>query len=381
MKFGLKRTNFVVFAVASVCVLAAALANGQGAQQQRPRLAGEIFKAVPALKDIPVDEFMDTMGMFSAATSMNCTDCHTEDSGSNWENYAKETPLKQTARRMILMTNALNRNNFRNERRVTCYTCHRGDQTPKAVPSLTVQYGVPFEDPNEIDIYPDPQAPPADQIIDRYIEAIGGAQRVSALTSFSAKGTYEGFDTEQAKVPIEIYAQAAGPRTTIVHTPFGDSTRTYDGRNAWIAAADKPMPLMPLSGGNLDGARIDAVLSFPARIKQVFTRWRVGITTIDDKEVRIIQAIREGQTPVNLYFDETGLMVRAVRYTVTAVGTVPTQIDFSEYREVAGVRMPFKWTTTWTNGQSTTELTEILPNVQIEAGRFAQPRPAVLPTR
>src|SRR3989338_8352392 len=119
MKFGLRRSISCAIGTVVVCLLAVGLASGQAAQQ-RPQMAGEVFKNVPSLKDIPVDEFMDTMGMFAAATNMNCTDCHTEDSGSNWDNYAKETPLKQTARRMVLMVNNLNRNNFRGAKLVTC---------------------------------------------------------------------------------------------------------------------------------------------------------------------------------------------------------------------------------------------------------------------
>ncbi len=379
MRFGSRQTIRGGIGTVVLCLLAVGFASGQAAQQ-RPQLAGEVFKNVPALKDIPVDEFMDTMGMFSAATNMNCTDCHTEDSGSNWANYAKETPLKQTARRMVLMVNNLNRNNFRAAKLVTCYTCHRGDQKPKAVASLTIQYGVPMEDPNEIEIFPDPLAPPAAQILDKYIETIGGAQRLAALTSFAAKGTYEGFDTEQLKVPVEIYAKAPAQRTTIVHTPFGDSVRTFDGRAGWISAPDKPMPLMTLTKANLEGARIDALISFPAQVKQAFTQWKVGSTVIDDRDVRVVQGTNAGQpTPVNLYFDESGILIRLVRFSETAVGTIPTQIDFSDYRDVAGVKMPFKFIVTWTNGQATTELSEIQPNAAIDAARFARPAPAAIP--
>ena len=82
------------------------------------------------------------------------------------------------------------------------------------------------------------------------------------------------------------------------------------------------------------------------------------------------------QTPVNFYFDQTGLLVRVVRFADTAVGRVPTQVDYSDYREVAGVKVPFKWTVTWTNGQTTTELTAVQPNVAIDAARFSRPAPA-----
>ena len=58
------------------------------------------------------------------------------------------------------------------------------------------------------------------------------------------------------------------------------------------------------------------------------------------------------------------------------VGRVPTQIDYSDYRDVSGVKMPFRWITTWTGGKTTTELTELRANVAIDAARFGRPAPA-----
>jgi len=137
--------------------------------------------------------------------------------------------------------------------------------------------------------------------------------------------------------------------------------------------------LMTLTGGNLEGAKIDAIVSFPAQIKQAFAQWRVGATAIDDKEVVVLQGTNPRQPPVNFYFDGSGLLIRVVRLVDTAVGRVPTQIDYSDYREVAGVKMPFHWTTTWTDGQATVDLTEVQANVTIDAARFARPAPAPRP--
>ena len=379
MKLGSTRMVLAVSGVSALCLMGVVFARGQAAQAQRPQMAEEVFKNVQVLKGIPVDEFMDTMGMFAASLSLNCIDCHVAESVDKWERFADETPLKRTARTMLLMVNAINKEHFKGVRSLSCYTCHRGDLRPKVVPSLIVQYSAPVEDPNEVEIPPNAKGPSPDEVINKYIQALGGAQRLASLTSFTAKGTFIGFETEQTKVPVDIYVKAPAQRTTVVHTRLGDSVRVYDGRAAWIAAPDRPLPLMTLSGGNLEGARIDAILSFPAQLKQAFTLWRVGATAIDDKEVVVLQGTSPRQPPVNLYFDDSGLLVRVVRLVDTAVGRVPTQIDYSDYREVAGVKMPFHWTVTWTDGQANTELSEVRPNVAIEAARFARPAPAPLP--
>jgi photosynthetic reaction center cytochrome c subunit len=371
MKF---RSTAMIFAFMGAVVV---LARGQAGQQQpRPQMAEEVFKNVQVLKGIPVDEFMDTMGMFSAALSLNCIDCHTAESVGTWDRFADETPLKQTARRMVQMVNEINRASFKGVRSVTCYTCHHGDMRPKMVPSLAAQYAVPVEDPNEIEVFRLPGGPSADQVFEKYLQALGGPQRLAALTSFAGKGTYIGFETEQTKVPVEVFAKAPLQRATVVHMTVGDKVTLYDGRAAWIAGSDKPLPLMSLTGGNLDGAKIDALVAFPAQLKQAFSQWQVGATAIDDREVQVLRGTNPRQPPVNFYFDQSGLLVRVVRFVDTAVGRVPTQIDYSDYREVSGVKMPFKWTATWTNGQSTTELSEVQPNVSIDAARFARPAPA-----
>ena len=362
-----------------LCLMGVTSAKGQTAQAPRPQMAEQVFKNVPVIRGIPVDEFMDTMGMFSAALSLNCTDCHTSDSTGSWDKFAEETPLKQTARRMVTMVNTINRTNFAGRKVVTCYTCHRGDQQPKVVPSLTLQYGVPVDDPNEIEIFPSAQSTNVDPVFNKYIQALGGPQRLAALTGFTAKGTYSGYDTDHQPVPLDLFAKAPNQRTTIVHARWGDSVRTFDGTAGWIASADKPIPLMPLSGGNIEGAKLDALLSFPARIKQAFSQWRVATAIIDDKDVQVLQGTNPGQPPVNFYFDDSGLLVRVLRFTDTSVGRVPTQIDYEDYRDVAGVKMPFKWTTTWTNGQTFTILSEMQPNTALDAARFARPVPASAP--
>src|SRR6185437_10010507 len=103
----------------------------QNPSAQKPVMSEQYFKNVQILRGIPVDEFMGTMGFIAAATGMNCTDCHVDDSGGNWAKYADDTPLKQTARRMILMVNQINKTNFAGKPEVTCYSCHQGGRRPK----------------------------------------------------------------------------------------------------------------------------------------------------------------------------------------------------------------------------------------------------------
>src|SRR6188472_358708 len=108
------------------CLLAGHFIGSQAAPRQKPQMAEEVFKNVQVLKGIPVDEFMSTMGVFSAALGMSCEDCHAAND-SKWENYALDTsPKKRTARRMVQMMATINKDNFGGRQMITCWTCHRG---------------------------------------------------------------------------------------------------------------------------------------------------------------------------------------------------------------------------------------------------------------
>jgi len=350
---------------------------------QKPLMAEEVFKNVQVLKGIPVNQFMETMGFFAASLGLNCVYCHTSQSLEDWDHFADDVPRKRMARSMIQMVNDINKTKFGGRRALTCYSCHRGAETPRVIPSLADQYGVPNEDPNLVEIVPDaPKGPSADQILDKYIQAVGGTQKLAALKSYVAKGTYEGYDTYHSKVPYEIYAMAPRQMAAIAHTQNGDTTTIFDGREGWVASVDKPVRLLPLlPGAELDAAKIDADLLFPGGIKQALSDWRNGfpITTVEDKEVTIIQGTAPGKSRIKLFFDnETGLLVRQLRYSDTPVGTVPIQVDYSNYRDVAGVKLPFHSVVTWTNGQTIIELSDVQPNVSIPASRFAKPAPAVV---
>jgi len=331
-----------------------------------------------------VNEFMETMGFFAASLSYNCTDCHVQESLDNWAKYADDIPAKRTARAMILMVNAFNKSTFGGRRVLTCYSCHRGASTPKVIPSLAEQYGVPLDDPNEVEILNQhPAGPTPQQILDKYIRAVGGTERLAGLTSYAGKGMYEGYDSDNLKVPVEIFAKVPGRRALIVHGKLGDSTTTFDGDSGWIAGPDKPVPVLTLPrGDDLDGLKLDADLSIPVDIERSLSQLRVGFppVNIDNHDIAVIQGMTVAGARVKLFFDkESGLLVRQVRYANTPVGTVPTQIDYSDYRAVAGVKVPFKWTVTWTNGRAAIELSDVQPNTPISEATFSKPPPPAAP--
>jgi hypothetical protein len=382
MKLGWTRTFLGASAIAVVCLIGAATLKAQAPAAQpagdAPAMVDDVFRTVVLLKGIPLDQFLDAMGMFANAMGNDCTFCHSPKAALNRAEFATPTPRLQRARQMIVMMQTINKQFFGGMPRVTCFTCHHGTQSPRSDPNFALQYGPPIPDPIARDIPTDPTGN-ANQIFDKYIQAVGGAAAIAKLTGFSAKGTYLGFDTAFTKVPAEVYAQAPGKFAAIVHMDSGDSYRTYDGTSGWHAGPDTAVPIIKLTTGNLDRYRLDTAVAFPTTLRNTYSEWRVGRTADDDQEYMVLQASENGQPILNLYFDEKGMLTRLVRFDLTPVGFVPTQIDYSDYRTVAGVKIPFKKVISQTYMQATWEFNDIQANPTIPATRFQRPAPFKAP--
>src|SRR5215471_15613770 len=173
--------------------LATAVSTRSATAQARPKTAGETFKNVTTstLKGLTVDDFIGAMGVMAAGLGYDCADCH-RNAGYDTVNWADDSmPTKVTARKMVEMVDTINRTNFAGVQVVTCWTCHHGREIPATSVALDRLYDTPNEEKDDI-IAKDPDGPPSAQILDKYIAAVGGVDRLSRLTSFIATGTQDG---------------------------------------------------------------------------------------------------------------------------------------------------------------------------------------------
>ena len=334
----------------------------------------------------------------AAALQFDCSDCHVHAGTANVD-WAADTPRKITARRMVNMVATINQSNFGGRQLVTCWTCHRNRDKPLNTPTLATIYGLPTVEPDDV-ITPFPGSDSPASILDRYIQASGGAQRLAGLTSISAKGIAVSFGGFGGDGAVEIVARAPDKRSTIIlfkaATSRGDQIRTYNGSTGWVRTPLNVVGEFQLIGSDLDGARVDAQLSFPGQIKNIFTNLKTGPpTTITDlpapsSQSSLVQGatgnqshlvdVVQGTGPrgllVTLYFDQqTGLLLRELRYGLSPIGRVPTQIDFADYRDVNGIKLPFRITYAWLDGRDAIVLNEIQTNVPIDEAKFGRPAP------
>jgi hypothetical protein len=362
----------------------------------KPEMSDQVFKNVQVLKGIPVDDFLGTMGVMSAAVGYDCSECHI-GAGTDKVDWAADYPKKVIARKMVLMVANINKENFSGRQMVTCWSCHHGRDRPATTMAMETVYGTANLEMDDV-LTQAPGQPPADEIIGKYIQAVGGAEKLAGLKSFAATGSSMGFGGFGGGGEVHIYAKAPDERTVKIEfaasTGRGDEVRSYNGKIGWIKTPLAVLTDYELSGGELDGAKLDAELSFPGQIKQVLTNMRVSLPTSisdlpgpssqtatesgvglgQDRAVNVVQGSGPRGLLATLYFDQkSNLLVRLVRYTRTPIGRVPTQVDYSDYRDVDGVKLPFHLTFAWLDGRDAIQLNSVKVNVPIDEVNFGRP--------
>jgi len=359
-----------VFGIWAVCLLA--LGPTALAQESNPatETAGQHFKNIQVLKDIPADELIPTMQFVAGALGVDCEFCHVQHAMD--KDDKKE---KQTARKMMEMELGINKSHFHGELEVTCYTCHRGAPHPVGIPLLSAETAsLPPREHHEA--IAKPILPTADQILDKYLAAVGGKEAMLKLKTRVQSGT---IDAMGQHYPIEIYSEGPDKRVSISHPSFGESVTAFNGQVGWLSTSRGVHPMSRLEN---EAARVDAQLHFAARLHELFQAFQVHAgETIDGHATVMVAAQGAGLPPVRLYFDEqSGLLLRQVRFTDTPLGRNPTQIDYADYREISGVKIPYQWTLTRTNGSFRIRIQSVEQNVPIDEKLFVMPAPAPPPS-
>jgi len=369
--------------VSSVAIRTVKAQSGAGAQSSGaqtatsapgPKKAEEQFKNIQVLKGIPADQLFPTMQFITASLGVECDFCHVQNA---FEKDDKKP--KQTARKMMEMMIAINADSFDGHRQVTCFTCHRGNTNPVAIPAVMsdepkVGTGEPHNAQGETKEkgVNENAGPTPEQLLDKYVQAAGGAAAIDKVTSRVMTGT---IDVGGQSLPIDIYTKDPAKRISFTHMPNGDSITAFNGHEGWLSTAGHP--LREMNGSDRGGASIDADLHLANHLKQMFIEVRVEKSEkVGDREAYVVVGRRENKPPIRLYFDEqTGLLVRLVRFGETALGLLPTQIDYADYRDSNGVKIPYRWTLARPSGRFTIQVSQLKQNVPVDEAKFVKPAP------
>ncbi|MGA9039340.1 MAG: c-type cytochrome [Terriglobales bacterium] len=359
---GIMFTGLFVLAIAAVD----AQSGPPSQTPSGPKTTDQAFKNIQVLKGRPADQLIPTMQFIAASLGVECDFCHVQGA---FEKDDKKP--KQTARKMMQMMMVINQENFDDHREVTCYSCHRGAAKPVAIPIISEEEPKsPFTEAAGAGSQDLSKLPSADQLIDKYVQALGGAAAIQKVTSRVEQGTA---NVGGHELPIDIFDKNPDKRISLMHLTSGDSVTAYNGHEGWLAAPGRP--LRDMSGSDMDAAKFEANLHFPTDIKQIFAELHVEHEEkVGDQSAYVIFALRQGQPPVELYFDEqSGLLLREMRYSESLLGLNPTRIDYADYRDVDGVKTPFRWTIARPSGRFTIQLEQIKQNVPIDDDKFVKP--------
>jgi photosynthetic reaction center cytochrome c subunit len=328
-----------------------------------PKTAAEQFKNIKVLTDIPADQLIPAMQFITASLGVECEFCHVQGA---FEKDDKKPKL--AARKMITMMMAINKDNFEGHREVTCYSCHRGATGPVATPIISAEESPKAE---AADDAAKSVLPPAEQLLDKYLAAVGGADALKKITSRAETGTAS---FAGQSVAVDVYAKAPDKRLSAMHMKDGDSLTAFDGQQGWLSV---PSRTHMMSAAENNASRIDADFYFPLSIKTLYEKFRVEPgEQIDGRDTYLVVGRKEGQPPLRLYLDtQSGLLLRLVRYAETPLGRNPTQIDYADYRESGGVKIPFRWTLARPGNRFTVQITDVKQNVAIDDSKFAPPPP------
>jgi len=377
----MSRQNVLLAVLLTACFGCAAGRAQQPAAKpssDQPKTAEQQFKNIQVLRNIPAEQLIPSMQFIAASLGVDCEFCHVEH---QMEKDDKKN--KQTARKMISMQLGIDKTSFEGELEVTCFTCHRGSPHPVPIPVLGADAvkPAPHVHEEEGEDHEHSKLPSADQILDKYLAAVGGANALTKIKTRVLKGTIDAMGSQN---PIEIYAQAPDKRISISHPHSGPSVTAFNGEVGWLTT---PAGVHQMSGAEREAARIDAQLYFAARLRSLYKEFHVfpgeevagrqTVVVTAQPEIRspYIPARPTARPPLRLYFDqENGLLLRLVRYAETPLGRNPTQIDYGDYRENDGVKIPYRWTLTRPNGSFTIRIDKVDQNVPIDEKLFVPPK-------
>jgi photosynthetic reaction center cytochrome c subunit len=356
-----------------------------GQQSTAEKTIDQAQKNIQVLKGLPESQLIPMMNLMSASLGVRCNYCHVNKGGDNWVFDADDKPEKSTAREMITMVFSINKTNFRGNTEVSCFTCHRGRTGPVSVPTL------PLPEPQRTDSAgPGPRSvpgapgpatgtqPTADDILARYVAAIGGQAAIDKLKTRVMKGTYAGngmtmtYEVDQA-TPDKFYVSYSAPRGTM--------ERGFDGTTGW---EKNPVGVREIAGQQLAELKRALQLFADVKLKEQFTRMNVGRDKIDGRDVYVIRAATADKRRERLFFDaETSLLLRRISVTETPIGVIPEEIDFEDYRDVEGLKIAFTVRVLAVDSFSTAtrKFTEIKLNVPLDDAKFNKPAAPPAPSQ
>jgi len=322
--------------------------------------AGQKFKNIKVLNDMPADQLGKVMNIMAASLNVKCSFCHIE------EDFAKDgKEEKETARQMIKMNFDLNKNYFAGRPEISCNTCHQGHAHPQS--AINLNPPAPEERPAQ-----PATKPTIDAILAKYETALGGKSNLAKVTSRDIKAqriepdgkTFEDEEIFQkgAKLTVQTTYQTKDKGNYIVKEVFDGTTAQKFGNGEAIQ----------LKADEIEQIRREAQLFANADLKVIYPKMDYRFTDkIDGREVYLVLATTADNVRERLYFDsQTGLLTRRIAATPTVLGAFNYQVDYADYKDFGGVKLPTTIKFAVPNIRWTRKVLDVKNNAAIDDAKF-----------
>ncbi len=331
--------------------------------------AEKVYKNIKVFKGLPASRLIPTMRFIEASLGTNCRGCHVYDKTKGWEFDSDKKSGKKKARKMIEMMNDINEHHFMGHQEVTCFTCHHGNLNPETVPAL-LKLPLKREDRNEKDITVPNRLNTVGEIIAKYVKAIGGKEAFQKITSLTFEGTTLNEDGKE--MPITIYQKAPDKILTIGQNHWGEYSRGFNGKIGWFKSGQRQDEI---KGDDLNLMKDAAQFYRDINFDKDFTNLRFSDVVIVDKDTAYeVKGSLSQYLSYKLYFDvNSGLLIRKIQYNQTPLGDIQVQTDYSDYKNVDGVLIPFTVHTAGYDFNQTMNFNKISANAEIADNKFDMP--------
>lgn len=370
--FSLLRVFSLVLFITAITVVIIQSSSAQNPTTSTEKTAELVNKNIQALKGLPESQLLPVMNYISTSLGVRCNFCHVNNNG-NWDYASDEKGAKKTAREMILMTTGINKDVFKGIPEVSCYTCHRGRTSVVHTLSMPLPTPEPRPSPAASPGGPQQPNPTAEQIIEKYYQALGGLAAIEKMKSRVLKGTIT--TSNGAELGYELVQSGADSVLATITTPqHAVIQRGFNGTIGWEKSADG---IRDLAANDIIYLRRYPDMFKDIKLKEQFSRVTFGgKQKIDGRDVYLVRGTNLAGKREVMFFDvETGFLVRRSFSTATSIGNIPEQVDFSDYRDVDGVKLPFmiRVSAIDPNHSLVRKFTEIKLNAPVDSKRFNKP--------
>jgi outer membrane lipoprotein-sorting protein len=215
--------------------------------------------------------------------------------------------------------------------------------------------------------------PTVDQILDKYVQALGGKASLEKFNSTASKGTFE-IPTFGASGTAEVWEKAPNKTALRLDIPgFGIVQEGFNGTVAW--SQDPQSGLREKTGLELAATKLDAEYYRPIKLKQLYPKITVkGKDKVGDKDAYTLEATPAEGPAETWYFDATtGLLARIDAERESPQGKASVQVFQEDYKDVDGVKVPFSMRIVSSAFTIIIKFDEVKHNVAIDETKFNKP--------